>query len=113
MKQTVAYGARGFSANAMWSLTGPFTVATDVREIEQCLPSSASDPTDSSSTLVTAPNRCTSMWSGMLNGPKFGSILSDCKRVAGFPRGELARIIMMVQEHEADLQRSWDDYFAD
>ena len=31
----------------------------------------------------------------------------------GFPRGELARIVMMVQEHEADLQRSWDDYFAD
>jgi len=31
----------------------------------------------------------------------------------GFPRGELARIVMTVQEHEADLQRSWDDYFAD
>ncbi|WP_396216724.1 DUF4160 domain-containing protein, partial [Gemmatimonas sp.] len=31
----------------------------------------------------------------------------------GFPRGDLARIIMMVREHEADLLRSWDDYFAD
>jgi hypothetical protein len=31
----------------------------------------------------------------------------------GFPRGELARIVMMVQEHAVDLQRSWDDYFAD
>ena len=31
----------------------------------------------------------------------------------GFPRGELARIVMMVQEHEAVLLRSWDDYFAD
>ena len=31
----------------------------------------------------------------------------------GFLRGELARIVMMVEEHEADLQKSWDDYFAD
>jgi hypothetical protein len=31
----------------------------------------------------------------------------------GFPRGELARIVMMVQEHAIDLLRSWDDYFAD
>jgi hypothetical protein len=31
----------------------------------------------------------------------------------GFPRGELARIVMLVRQHEADLQRSWDDYFVD
>ncbi len=31
----------------------------------------------------------------------------------GFPRGELARIILMVREHEAALLRSWNDYFAD
>ncbi|MBL0173284.1 MAG: DUF4160 domain-containing protein [Gemmatimonadaceae bacterium] len=31
----------------------------------------------------------------------------------GFPPAELARILMMVREHEAVLQRRWDDYFAD
>ncbi len=31
----------------------------------------------------------------------------------GFPRGELARIVMMVRENENVLLRSWDDYFAD
>jgi hypothetical protein len=31
----------------------------------------------------------------------------------GFPRGELARIILMVREHEAALLRSWHDYFTD
>ncbi|MGH7617315.1 MAG: DUF4160 domain-containing protein [Gemmatimonadaceae bacterium] len=31
----------------------------------------------------------------------------------GFPRGELARIILMVREHEAALLRSWRDYFTD
>jgi hypothetical protein len=31
----------------------------------------------------------------------------------GFPRAELARIVKMVQERAADLQRSWNDYFAD
>jgi len=31
----------------------------------------------------------------------------------GFPRSELARIIMMVQEYEAELLRSWNDDFAD
>ncbi len=31
----------------------------------------------------------------------------------GFPRGEIARIPMMVREHEATLRRSWDDYFTD
>ena len=31
----------------------------------------------------------------------------------GFPRGELARIIRLVREHEAALLRSWHDYFAD
>lgn len=30
----------------------------------------------------------------------------------GFPRSELARIILMVREHEAALLRSWHDYFA-
>ena len=31
----------------------------------------------------------------------------------GFPRGELARIILMVREHETAILRSWHDYFAD
>jgi hypothetical protein len=31
----------------------------------------------------------------------------------GFARNELARIILMVREHEAALLRSWNDYFAD
>jgi len=31
----------------------------------------------------------------------------------GFPRGELARIILMVRQHEVALLRSWNDYFAD
>jgi len=31
----------------------------------------------------------------------------------GFPRSELARIVIMVREHETILLRSWDDYFAD
>ena len=31
----------------------------------------------------------------------------------GFSRSELARILMLVQEHEADLRRRWRDYFAD
>ena len=31
----------------------------------------------------------------------------------GFPRGELARIVMLVQVHAVYFQRSWDDYFAD
>ncbi len=29
------------------------------------------------------------------------------------PRSELARIIVMVREHETALLRSWNDYFAD
>ena len=31
----------------------------------------------------------------------------------GFPRADLARIILLVREHEAALLRSWHDYFAD
>jgi hypothetical protein len=31
----------------------------------------------------------------------------------GFPRGELARVVMMVQGHAVDLPRSWDDDVAD
>ena len=31
----------------------------------------------------------------------------------GFPRGEIARIILMVHEHHAELLRSWNDYFTD
>jgi hypothetical protein len=31
----------------------------------------------------------------------------------GFPRADLARIILLVREHESALPRSWHDYFAD
>jgi hypothetical protein len=31
----------------------------------------------------------------------------------GFSRGELARILLLVREHERNLLRSWDEYFAD
>jgi hypothetical protein len=31
----------------------------------------------------------------------------------GFSRAELARIVFMVREHEAQLLRSWNDYFTD
>ena len=34
-------------------------------------------------------------------------------RSGGFPRAELARIILMVREHEIALVRSWHDYFTD
>jgi hypothetical protein len=31
----------------------------------------------------------------------------------GFSRGELARILLLVREHEPILLRSWYEYFAD
>ena len=31
----------------------------------------------------------------------------------GFSRGELARILLLVREHERPLLRSWYEYFAD
>ena len=35
------------------------------------------------------------------------------ERNDGFSRAELARIIVIVREHEQALVRSWDEYFTD
>jgi hypothetical protein len=51
----------------------------------------------------------------VITAPSFGreNKVGEGSDSGGFPRGELARIVMMVQEHAIDLLRSWDDYFAD
>jgi hypothetical protein len=51
----------------------------------------------------------------VITAPSFGrgDKVGEGSDSGGFPRGELTRIVMMVQEHAVDLQRSWDDDVAD
>jgi hypothetical protein len=54
--------------------------------------------------VITAPSLAVgTRWERGLTGSAGG----------GFPRGELARIVLMVQEYAVDVQRSWDDDVAD
>ena len=46
-------------------------------------------------------------------GRSCGLTLFACTKAAAFSRGELARILLLVREHEPILLRRWYEYFAD
>ena len=74
--------------------------------------------------LRVGPYRCF-FFAGDRNEPPHVHVERDANRAkvwlvpvrlhdsGGFPRNELARIILMVLAHEAALLRSWNDYFTD